>query len=63
MPVAHHPDLELIRRIIGFQSAGNDVRVRLFDSRAREDLPVWSDIDIAVQASSPSFVDIFFHAV
>lgn len=46
------PDLELAGRVIRSHLAGQDVRVRLFGSRARGDSRTWSDIDIAVQANS-----------
>ena len=51
MPAPSHPDLELARRIIRAHLAGQDVRVRLFGSRARGDARTWSDIDVAVQAA------------
>ena len=53
MPAPSHPDLELARRIIGAHLAGQDVRVRLFGSRARGDARTWSDIDVAVQSATP----------
>ena len=52
MPAPSHPDLELASRIIRVHLAGQDVRVRLFGSRARGDERTWSDIDVAVQAVS-----------
>ena len=51
MPVPSHPDLELARRIICAHLADQDVRLRLFGSRARGDARPWSDIDVAVQAA------------
>ena len=53
MPVATHPDIELARRIMRAHLAGQDVRVRLFGSRARGDARTWSDIDVAVQSGTP----------
>lgn len=50
MFIPAHPDLELAGRVIRSHLAGQDVRLRLFGSRARGDARNWSDIDIAVQA-------------
>lgn len=50
MSIPAHPDLELAGRVIRSHLAGQDVRLRLFGSRARGDSRIWSDIDIAVQA-------------
>lgn len=46
-----HPDLELAGRVIRSHLAGRDARVRLFGSRTRGDSCIWSDIDVAIQAS------------